>query len=158
MKYLVSGAIITISLVQYCTLIVGNKSHNLLPNIHSLILSKGEKDVFGKYPMSNACGQGRYSGISMASYQDLNRCAEEEAFMACPIDPATVARASTKGIFDGSPPPLECYPRTPAEMFTGAWDPSLFNTGTQTMGKIDPSSIPSANSVSDDQFFIEDIA
>jgi len=96
--------------------------------------------------MSNACGQGRYAGLSLAAYQDSNPCAEDEALMACPVNPATVAVASTKGIYEGSPPPLECYPRTPTEMFTGAWDPSLFNADGQTMGKVDPSSIPSANS------------
>lgn len=105
-----------------------------------------EKDVFGRYPISNSCGQGRYAGLSLASYQDSNPCAEDEAFMACPVDPTTVTVATTRGIFNGAPPPLECHPRTPTEVFTGAWDPSLFSEDGQTLGRIDPSSIPSANS------------
>ena len=70
--------------------------------------------------------------------------------MACPVDSATVAFASTKGVFDGAPPPLEYHPRASTDMFTGAWDPSLFDTDTQILGKIHPLSAPSANSMSDD--------
>jgi len=110
-----------------------------------------EKDVFGNYPISNSCGQGRFAGASMVSYEDSNQCAENEAFMACEADVDMTAVAETRAIFAGAPPPLECFPSTTNERFTGAWNPSLgcsdcSSYGGQTMGNIDPLSIPTANS------------
>ena len=106
--------------------------------------------MFGKYPLSNACGQGRYAGLSLASYQDSNLYTKEEAFMVCPVNSATVDFGSTKGVFDGAPLPLETQPRASMGKFTGTWDSSLFDTDTQIMGKNDPLSALSANSMSDD--------
>jgi len=115
-----------------------------------------EKDVFGKYAIANSCGQGRFGGVSMVSYQDSNPCADEDTFMACPIDPTMTTVAETHGIFAGAPPPLECYPNTMTdeeERFTGAWDPSLSCAGDgcvaydgQRLGNVDPASVPTANS------------
>jgi len=112
-----------------------------------------EKDVFGKYPLSNSCGQGRSVGVSMVSYEDSNPCADHEASMACPVDPETIAVAETHGIFVGAPPPLECFPRTATDKFTGGWDPSLScledgcnSYDGQMVGNIDPLSIPTVNS------------
>lgn len=75
--------------------------------------------------------------------------------MACPIDRSMRAVAETHGIFVGAPPPLECFPSTTTEQFTGAWDPSLscIEDGCnaydgQRLGNVDPRSIPSANAVS----------
>jgi len=117
-----------------------------------------EKDVFGKYAIANSCGQGRFGGVSMVSYQDSNPCADEDTFMACPIDPTMTTVAETHGIFAGAPPPLECYPNTMTdeeERFTGAWDPSLSCAGDgcvaydgQRLGNVHPASVPTANSVS----------
>ncbi|KAL7535511.1 hypothetical protein ACHAXR_006535, partial [Thalassiosira sp. AJA248-18] len=112
-----------------------------------------EKDVFGLYPLANSCGQGRFVGTSKVLYEDSNHCADDEAFMACPVDAEMTAVAESHGIFVGAPPPLECFPSTLTQRFTGGWDPSLScpNDGCssyegQTMGNIDPLSIPSANS------------
>ncbi len=114
-----------------------------------------EKDVFGLYPLSNSCGQGRFAGLSSVSYEESNPCSASEAFMACEVDADMRAVAETKAIFVGAPPPLECYPTTATEMFTGAWDPSLScekdgcsSYEGQTMGNIDLESIPTSNSVS----------
>ena len=114
-----------------------------------------EKDVFGRYPLANSCGQGRFIGQSMVSYEESNQCAEDEAFMACDVDLDMSAVATTHGIFAGAPPPLECHPSTTTERFTGAWDPTLscVEDGCndyygQTIGGVDPQSIPTANSVS----------
>jgi len=114
-----------------------------------------EKDVFGKYAIANSCGQGRFGGVSMVSYQDSNPCADQDTIMACPIDPTMTAVAETHGIFAGAPPPLECHPNTMAgeERLTGAWDPSLSCAGDgcvaydgQRLGNVDPASVPTANS------------
>ena len=114
-----------------------------------------EKDVFGRYPLANSCGQGRFIGQSMVSYEESNQCAEDEAFMACDVDLDMSAVATTHGIFAGAPPPLECHPSTTTEKFTGAWDPTLscVEDGCndyygQTIGGVDPQSVPTANSVS----------
>ena len=114
-----------------------------------------EKDVFGRYPLANSCGQGRFTGQSMVSYEESNQCAEDEAFMACDVDLDMSAVATTHGIFAGAPPPLECHPSTTTEKFTGAWDPTLscVEDGCndyygQTIGGVDPQSVPTANSVS----------
>lgn len=121
-----------------------------------------EKDVFGRYPLSNSCGQGRYVGVASATYEDSNPCSDDDAFMACETNLEMTAIAETHGIFVGAPPPLECYPSTATERFTGAWDPSLSceqdgcNTYEgQTMGNIDPDSVPTANSVSLHLFVIQ---
>ena len=114
-----------------------------------------EKDVFGRYPIANSCGQGRFGGVSMVPYEDANPCAEDEAHMACDGNVEMAAVAETHGIFRGAPPPLECFPRTATKRFTGAWDPSLScledgcgSYSGQTMGNLDPLSVPTANSVS----------
>jgi hypothetical protein len=102
-----------------------------------------ERDVFDRYPLSNACGQGGgkqtniggTTSMAAAPYTDSNPCSEEEAFMACMVDVNMKAVAETQGIFSGAPPPLECYPRPPDDddsspSSTGAWD--------STIGSIDP--------------------
>ena len=102
---------------------------------------------------SNACGQGRFTGISTVPYEDANKCKDDEAFMACEIDPDMKAIAETNGGWSGAPPPLECFPKTSAVSVLGAWDPSLscvddgcnYYDG-QVKGNIDPMSIPTSNS------------
>lgn len=114
-----------------------------------------EKDLFGKYPLANSCGQGRFAGLSKVPYQDSNKCAYDEVDMACPVVLQMRAVAETHGIFAGAPPPLECHPRSTTEAFAGAWDPSA-SCGEygctmyegQTKGNIDDSK-QSSNSVSD---------
>mmetsp|Transcript_12609 Transcript_12609/g.25139 ORF Transcript_12609/g.25139 Transcript_12609/m.25139 type:complete len:1258 (+) Transcript_12609:175-3948(+) len=111
-----------------------------------------EKDVFGRYPLANSCGQGRYSGVTHTSYDAANQCTDEESFLACPVDPSMTATAESKVIWAGAPPPLECFPATNDEG-TGAWDSTLscpaegcsYYDG-QVKGNIDPNSIPSSNS------------
>jgi len=110
-----------------------------------------EMDVFGRYPIANSCGQGKSLGGN--SYEDSNPCSADEAYMACNVDVEMKAVAKTHGIFSGAPPPLECFPSTPTEPFTGAWNPadSCIEDGCnaytgQTMGRVDPQSIPTANS------------
>jgi hypothetical protein len=112
-----------------------------------------EKDVFGNYPLSNACGQGGFTGLSSASYADTNACKDEEAHLACKVDPSMKSTAATMGAWAGAPPPLECFPKTTATMVTGAWNPLLSceETGCDyyqghTRGDIDPNSIPAKNS------------
>jgi len=111
-----------------------------------------EKDVFGRYPISNACGQGRFSGLADAAYEDTNQCEEDEASMACSVDPDMTAIALTNPQWAGAPPPLECYPNYNGEG-TGAWDSLLSCTKDgcnfydgQVRGSIDPSTVPSSNS------------
>lgn len=111
-----------------------------------------EKTVFGTYPIANSCGQGKHAGMSTTSYEDSNLCSEDETFMSCEVDPQMTAVANTHGIFSGAPPPLECYPSTTIQ-YTGAWNPALscIENGCssypgQTMGSIDPDSMPTANS------------
>ena len=112
-----------------------------------------EKDVFGMYPLSNACGQGKFTGTSNVPYEDANQCKEEEAFMACTVSPGMKATAETKGGWAGSPPPFECFPNPAGLLSTGAWNPFLscaddgcnYYDG-QVRGGIDPTSIPSSNS------------
>jgi hypothetical protein len=65
-----------------------------------------EKDVFERYPLSNACDQGgRLIGRS-APYKDSDSCFEDEAFMACEVDGDMSTVALTLGIFEGVPPAL----------------------------------------------------
>ena len=115
-----------------------------------------EKDVFERYPLSNACGQGGRLIEGSAPYEDSNPCSDDEAFMACGVDAEMSAAAETHGIFEGAPPPLECFPST-TQSTTGAWDPSLscVESGCtsyigQSMGNVDPLSIPAKNTVSSD--------
>ena len=115
-----------------------------------------EKDVFERYPLSNACGQGGRLIGGSAPYEDSNPCSDDEAFMACGVDAEMSAAAETHGIFEGAPPPLECFPST-TQSTTGAWDPSLscVESGCtsyigQSMGNVDPLSIPAKNTVSSD--------
>jgi hypothetical protein len=111
-----------------------------------------EKDIFGRYPLANSCGQGRSSGVSHASYDATNQCTDEESSVACPVDPAMTAFAETMVTWEGAPPPLECFPATD-DKGTGAWDSTLSCTAEgcshydgQVKGSIDPNSIPSSNS------------
>jgi hypothetical protein len=96
-----------------------------------------EKDVFGMYPLSNACGQGRFTG-STSEYASSNQCTAEEASMACQVDANMKAIAETQATWPGAPPPLECYPTTSPARVTGAWNPLL--------DSIDPNNVPSPNS------------
>eukprot|EP00986_Skeletonema_menzelii_P000462 scaffold132_cov119-Skeletonema_menzelii.AAC.5 len=111
-----------------------------------------EKDVFGRYPLANSCGQGRFSGVTRTSYDAANQCTSEESFMACPVDPYMTVTAESRVIWAGAPPPLECFPAT-NDKGTGGWDSNLSCTADgcshydgQVKGNIDPNSIPSPNS------------
>ncbi|KAL7439549.1 hypothetical protein ACHAXM_006766 [Skeletonema potamos] len=111
-----------------------------------------EKDIYGRYPLSNSCGQGRSSGVSDASYDATNQCTDEESDVACPVDPAMTAIAETMVTWEGAPPPFECFPATD-DNGTGSWDSTLSCTAQgcsyydgQVKGGIDPDSIPSSNS------------
>ncbi|KAL7452015.1 hypothetical protein ACHAWC_003762, partial [Mediolabrus comicus] len=111
-----------------------------------------EKDIFGRYPLANSCGQGKFSKIADSSYEDTNQCSNDESFMACSVDSAMMASAETKKTWDGAPPPLECYPSTNNEG-TGAWDSNLSCKAEgcnsyegQVKGAVDPNSVPSSNS------------
>eukprot|EP00804_Cyclotella_cryptica_P006850 CCRYP_010966-RC/>CCRYP_010966-RC protein AED:0.09 eAED:0.09 QI:59/0.92/0.86/1/0.85/0.8/15/815/1501 len=113
-----------------------------------------EKDVFGYYPISNACGQGGFGGgSSSVPYTEANKCTEEDAHMACQVDPAMETVAMTVGAWAGAPPPLQCFPKTSAQLVTGAWNPLLdceedgchFYDG-HVQGNIDPYSTPASNS------------
>jgi len=113
-----------------------------------------EKDIFEMYPLSNACGQGGRLIERSAPYEDSNPCSDDEAFMACEVDAKMSAVAETHAKFEGAPPPLECFPST-TQSTTGAWDPSLscVESGCssyigQSMGNVDPLSIPAKNTVS----------
>ena len=112
-----------------------------------------EKDVFGYYPISNSCGQGGFSGMSSVSYVESYPCKEEEEHMACQVDTDMEVVAATNGVWVGAPPPLECFPKTNAQLVTGAWNPSLSceEDGCDAyeghiQGEIDPLSTPAANS------------
>jgi hypothetical protein len=111
-----------------------------------------EKDVFGRYPLANSCGQGRFSGVTDTPYDATNQCTDEESFVACPVDPAMTTIAESKVTWAGAPPPLKCFPTTNNEA-TGAWDSNLSCTEEgciyydgQVKGNIDPTSVPSSNS------------
>jgi len=110
-----------------------------------------ERDVFGRYPLANSCGQGHFAGVQ-TSYDASNQCAEEESFLACPVDPSMTVTAESRVIWEGAPPPLECFPATSDEG-TGAWDSTLSCTADgcsyydgQVKGNVDPNSIPASNS------------
>jgi hypothetical protein len=116
-----------------------------------------EKDVFGRYPLSNACGQGGRLNIGSAPYEDSNPCSEDEAFMACEVDVEMSIVAETQETFVGAPPPLACFPTTTDDTHTGAWNPSLSceESGCstyirQSMGSLDPLSIPAKNTFGKD--------
>jgi hypothetical protein len=49
-----------------------------------------EKDVFGRQPLANSCGQG------LTSYDVANQCTSEESFMACPVDPSMTVTAESE--------------------------------------------------------------
>lgn len=108
--------------------------------------------VFGYYPISNACGQGGFGGLSVP-YTEANKCKEEDAHMACQVDPTMETVAVTVGAWAGSPPPLQCFPKTSAQLETGAWNPLLdceedgcgFYDG-HVQGNIDPYTTPASNS------------
>jgi hypothetical protein len=112
-----------------------------------------EKDVFGMYPISNACGQGGFTGSSAVLYENSFECKEEEQYMACQVDADMETTAATNGAWIGAPPPLECFPKTSARLVTGAWNPSLSCEedgcdmyDDHVQGNIDPMSSPAANS------------
>jgi hypothetical protein len=108
--------------------------------------------VFGYYPISNACGQGGFGGVSVP-YTEGNKCKEEDAHMACQVDPTMETVAVTVGTWAGAPPPLQCFPKTSALLETGAWNPLLdceedgcgFYDG-HVQGNIDPYRKPASNS------------
>lgn len=108
-----------------------------------------ETDIFGRYPLANSCGQSLSSGVTDSLYDAANQCTDEESSLACPLDPAMTAIAESKVMWDGAPPPLECFPGKG----TGAWDSTLSCTAEgcsyydgQVKGNIDPNSIPASNS------------
>lgn len=110
-----------------------------------------ERDVFGRYPLANSCGQGHFAGVK-TSYDAANQCSEEESFLACPVDPSMTVTAESRVIWEGAPPPLQCFPATNGKG-TGAWDSTLSCTADgcnyydgQVKGNIDPNSIPASNS------------
>jgi hypothetical protein len=112
------------------------------------------EQVNGKYPLSNACGQGG------KSYQDMT-CPEDERHMECPVKTSMTTRAVTHanwGAFPGAPTHLFCQPKsTDGSPFTGFWDhkykcdrpyveppESCDVYEGQTAGRIDDS-VPAAN-------------
>lgn len=112
------------------------------------------EQVNGKYPLSNACGQGG------KSYQDMT-CPEDERHMECPVKTSMSTRAVTHanwGSAPGAPTHLFCQPKsTDDSPFTGFWDPKYKCDRPygeppefcdvyegQTAGRID-ASIPAAN-------------
>ncbi|KAK1739219.1 hypothetical protein QTG54_009762 [Skeletonema marinoi] len=78
------------------------------------------ENVNGKYPLSNACGQGGQS------YQDMT-CPEDEKHMECPVKTTMTTRAITHanwGAEPGAPAPLFCQPKSvDGTPYTGFWDP-----------------------------------
>ena len=112
------------------------------------------EQVNGKYPISNACGQGAQS------YQDMT-CPEDERHMECPVKKTMTTRAVTNanwGAEPGAPTHLFCGPKpVDGPSFTGFWDPNFkcdrpFRNPPQycdayegqTAGRIDKS-VPAAN-------------
>lgn len=90
--------------------------------------------------------------MSSYAYADTP-CKEEEKHMACEVDPEMDTVAATNGAWVGAPPPLECFPKTSAQLVTGAWDSSLSceDDGCglydgHIQGNVDPLSSPAANS------------
>ena len=133
----------------------GGPAYGLI-NVALFLAQAVVESVFERYPLSNACGQGGRLIEGSAPYEDSNPCSDDEAFMACGVDAEMSAAAETHGIFEGAPPPLECFPST-TQSTTGAWDPSLscVESGCtsyigQSMGNVDPLSIPAKNTVSSD--------
>jgi hypothetical protein len=110
--------------------------------------------VNGRYPVSNACGQGG------KSYQDM-KCPEDESHMECPVKSSMSTRAVTHanwGSEPGAPTYLFCEPKSvDGTPLTGFWDPaykcdrpfseppeSCTEYEGQTTGRID-NSVPAAN-------------
>ena len=60
-----------------------------------------EKDVFGYFPLSNACGQGGLAGMSSVSYEHSYQCKEDEKHMACAVDPNMKSKATTNSGWTG---------------------------------------------------------
>lgn len=109
--------------------------------------------VFGYYPISNACGQGFFTGLATVPYEDTFPCKEEDAHMACEVDANMETTAASNAAWTGAPPPLECFPRTSLKLVTGAWDPTLDCTQEgcdkyygHVQGSINPNSKPASNS------------
>jgi len=112
-----------------------------------------EKDVFGYFPLSNACGQGGLVGMSSVSYEHSYQCKEDEKHMACAVDPNMKSKATTNSGWTGAPPPLECFPKTSSSLVTGAWNPTLSceqdgcdKYEDHTIGAIDPYRTAAQNS------------
>ena len=77
--------------------------------------------------------------------------------MACEVDVEMSIVAETQETFVGAPPPLACFPTTTDDTHTGAWNPSLSceESGCstyirQSMGSLDPLSIPAKNTFGKD--------
>jgi hypothetical protein len=112
------------------------------------------EQVNGRYPLSNACGQGG------KSYQDMT-CPEDERHMECPVKKDMTTRAVTHanwGDIPGAPTFLYCQPKSlDGTHFTGFWDheykcdrpfaeppETCSDYEGQTAGRID-NSVPAAN-------------
>ena len=77
----------------------------------------------GVFPISNACGQRR---VDNNSYQSENGFCQE--IYACDVDPDMEVRAEPNHYLTTQqktafPPPMQCYPRTVGEPYTGYFDP-----------------------------------
>ena len=75
----------------------------------------------GFYPISNACGQ---RGISYTS-STTHTCPPGEEIYQCDVDFNAKITATDKSLFDGSPPPLKCFPRNAQRTVTGYFDPYI---------------------------------
>lgn len=130
-------------------------AHSMAQSIkHDICDEPNWEQVNGKYPLSNACGQGG------KSYQDMT-CPVDEKHMECPVKTTMATRAVTHsnwGTFPGAPTHLFCQPKsTDGSHFTGFWDhkykcdrpygepPEFCDVYEgQTAGRID-NSVPAAN-------------